>query len=74
MEFPPPVWTDAELDESILKLCDEIPRARMVACSRALEYCRRATPRGTPATLLAAMRGALQHEEAVQAIRYGRAA
>lgn len=64
MEFTPLVWTDAELDESILKLCDEFPDSRMVACARAMEHCRRSTPRGTPAELLTAMRGVLQLETA----------
>jgi hypothetical protein len=53
-------WTDAELDESILKLCNEFPDARMIACSRALEHCRRTTPRGTPESLLTAMRDTLR--------------
>jgi hypothetical protein len=61
MDFSSPGWTDAELDESILKLCDEFPDSPMVACSRAIEYCRRMTPRGTPEQLLTAMRGALHH-------------
>lgn len=56
-------WTEAELDEAILKLCDEFPHARMAACSRAIEYCRRSTPRDTPEMLLTAMRGALQRDE-----------
>jgi hypothetical protein len=53
-------WTDLELNTAILALCDEIPPARMAACSRALEHCRRHTPRGTPAFLLSEMRHALQ--------------
>jgi hypothetical protein len=53
-------WTDTELDESILILCDEFPRAGMAACSRALEYCRRSIPRGTFQSLLAAMRATLR--------------
>ena len=73
MELSSPAWTDAELDESILKLCDEFPDARMASCSRAVEHCRRSTARGTPLTLLMAMRAALQHEEAGQLPRYARA-
>lgn len=64
MQFSSPAWSDAELDESILILCDEFPDARMAACSRAVEHCRRTTPRGTPDTLLTAMRTALQRERA----------
>jgi hypothetical protein len=55
-----PEWTDTELDESILILCDEFPDARMSACSRALEHCRRSTPHGTRGSLLAAMRDTLR--------------
>ncbi|HVS52373.1 MAG TPA: hypothetical protein VHD62_08460 [Opitutaceae bacterium] len=62
----PPVatssWTEAELDESILTLCDELPSARMAACSRAVEHCRRWTPRGTPESLLGAMREVLRRD------------
>ena len=67
MESSPPDWTEAELDKCVLKLCDEFPDSRMVACARAVEYCRRMTPRGTPETLLTAMRGVLQQEAAFQA-------
>lgn len=74
MEFAPQAWTDAELDESILKLCEEFPDARMIACARAIEYCRRTTPRGTPQTLHSAMRGELQREAAIQAAGYASAA
>jgi hypothetical protein len=49
-------WTDSELDESILFLCEEFPRARLAEYSRAREHCRRSTPRGTHLSLLAAMR------------------
>jgi hypothetical protein len=66
MELPSPTWTDAELDECILKLCDEFPDSRMAACSRALEFCRRATPHGPPEALLMAMRSVLQEEAAFQ--------
>jgi hypothetical protein len=58
--LPEPGWTDAELDSAILVLCNEIPPVRMVACWRALEHCRRYTPRGTTASLLADMRLALR--------------
>lgn len=74
MELSSPVWTEVELDESILTLCDEFPEVRMAECSRAVEHCRRSTPRGTPEMLLTAMRGALQHEQALSPVRYGRAA
>lgn len=74
MELSSAIWTDSELDESILTLCDEFPAARMAACARAVEYCRRRTPHGSPEMLLVAMRGALQHEEAGQAPRHGGAA
>lgn len=60
MLLPISVWTDAELDESILKLCDEFPTARMADCSRALEHCRRLTPHGEPESLLTAMRASLR--------------
>lgn len=73
MELSSPVWTEAELDESILTLCDEFPEARMAACALAVEHCRRSTPRGTPEMLRTAMRGALQHERALAPLRYGRA-
>jgi hypothetical protein len=56
MLFLNSAWTDTELDDSILKLCDEFPYSRMAACSRALEHCRRNTPRGTRESLLTAMR------------------
>jgi hypothetical protein len=55
-----PDWTDAELNTAIVALCDEMPPARMAACSRALEHCRRHTPRGTPAFLLSEMRRVLR--------------
>jgi hypothetical protein len=55
-------WTDGELDEAILGLCDEFPRAGMAACSRALEHCRKSTPRGTSQSLVAAMRGHLRRD------------
>jgi hypothetical protein len=55
-------WTERELDESILRLCDEFPDVRMAACSRALEHCRRSTPRGTRESLLTAMRDTLRLE------------
>jgi hypothetical protein len=55
-----PDWTDAELDTAILVLCDENPPVRMVTCWRALEHCRRHTPRGTPASLLVEMRHVLR--------------
>jgi hypothetical protein len=74
MELSSPVWTEAELDESILTLCDEFPDARMATCSRAVEHCRQSTPRGTPEMLLTAMRGALQREEAGWLPRSGIAA
>jgi len=67
-------WTDAELDESVLKLCDEFPATRMVECSRALEYCRRVTPRGSPESLHTAMREALRHGIALPPIAYASAA
>ena len=57
-----PHWSDADLDESILSLCDEIPDARMSVCSRALEYCRRSVPHGTRESLLNAMRQELRYE------------
>jgi hypothetical protein len=53
-------WTDTELDDSIVTVCDEFPDALMAACSRALEHCRQSTPRGTPASLLTAMRDRLR--------------
>lgn len=74
MESLLPAWTDAELDECVLKLCDEFPDSRMIACSRAVEYCRRKTPRGSAETLLSAMRGVLQQEAALRTARYGKAA
>lgn len=74
MEPSSPVWTAEELDESILTLCDEFPEARMTACSRAVEFCRQSTPRGTSEMLLAAMRGALQREQALSSPRYRTAA
>lgn len=55
-------WTNAELEQSILTLCDEIPDATMAVYSRALEYCRRVTPHGTAASLLVAMRHELRQE------------
>jgi hypothetical protein len=61
----PSAWNETELDDAILTLCDEIPAARMVACWRALEHCRQWTPRGTPASLLAAMRVTLRHDMAL---------
>lgn len=36
MRLPNPAWTNRELDDSILKLCEEFPQARMATCSRAL--------------------------------------
>lgn len=60
MQLQPSAWTDAELNESILKLCDEFPMARMADCSRALEHCRRLTPPGTRESLLIAMRETLR--------------
>lgn len=60
MPFLKSTWTDTELEESILKLCEEFPDARMADCSRALEYCRRAIPHGTPESLLIAMREKLR--------------
>ena len=63
-----PAWTDLELDESILQLCDEFPDLTMAACARALEYCRQTTPRGSPETLLTAMREALQLQAAARPI------
>lgn len=53
-------WTETELDESILTLCDEFPDARLVAFARAVEHCRRTIPRGTPDSLVAAMRDTLR--------------
>jgi hypothetical protein len=55
-------WNDAELNTAILTLCDEIPGARMVSCWRALDHCRRSTPRGTPESLLAEMRETLRRD------------
>jgi hypothetical protein len=55
-------WTDVELDESILFLCEEFPHARLAECSRALEHCRRSTPRGTRLSLLVAMRESLRRQ------------
>jgi hypothetical protein len=74
MKFPHSVWTDKELDESILKLCDEFPDARMAACSRALEHCRRTVPFGTSESLLTAMRGSLLLESEVQRAAWVKAA
>ena len=59
-------WTDVELDESILKLCDEFPDARMAAFSRALEHCRHTTPRAGPDSLLNAMRDSLRMDRESQ--------
>jgi hypothetical protein len=55
-------WTEAELDESILRLCEERPGTPMSVCSRVLEHCRRLTPSGTRASLLLAMRRELDRE------------
>lgn len=68
MATAPPAWTDLELDESILKLCEEFPDLKMAACSRVVEYCRQMTPRGSPAALLTAMRGALQQQATTDTI------
>jgi hypothetical protein len=55
-------WTDTELTDAALLLCDELPATRMLACWRAVEYCRRTTPRGTPESLLDGMRTALREK------------
>lgn len=61
MTFSTTQWTTPELDEAILELLDgEFPNTRMLACARALEYCRRTTPRGTTDSLLVAMRSSLR--------------
>jgi hypothetical protein len=60
-------WTEAELDDSILRLCLEFPDVRMVTCSRALEHCRLNTARGSRQTLLVEMRAQLQREVAALA-------
>jgi hypothetical protein len=60
MPFNYAEWTDTELDDAIVKLCEEFPDARMSDLSRTLEHCRRTTPRGSPESLLAAMRAALR--------------
>lgn len=65
MELSSPTWTDAELDECVLALCDEFPDSRMIACSRALESCRQMTRRGTTETLRTTMRGILLREAAL---------
>jgi hypothetical protein len=57
----PSAWNDAELNEAILTLCDEIPDARMLACWRALQHCR-TIPRGTAESLLVAMRESLRRQ------------
>lgn len=74
MLFPKSGWTDTELDESILKLCDEFPNARMIDCSRALEHCWRVIPHETSASLLAAMRDALRRNLESQRPVYAAAA
>ena len=67
MKFATQGWTDAELNESILRLCDEFPDVRMLTCSRAVEFCRHQTPRGSPQTLLVAMRAELRRTVALRA-------
>jgi hypothetical protein len=64
--LPGSEWSKTELDDSILSLCDEFPEARMTSCSRALEHCRRCTPRSTPEALRAAMREILKLEMTTQ--------
>jgi hypothetical protein len=58
----PSAWNETELTEAILTVCDETPAARMVACWRTLEHCRRWTPHGTPESLVAAMRETLHRD------------
>src|SRR6476646_2688331 len=53
-------WTDAELDDSILRLALEFPDERLAVYSRTLEHCRRTTPYGTRESLLTAMRDTLR--------------
>jgi hypothetical protein len=53
-------WTDGQLDDAILTLCDEYPRAPIHSYSCAVEYCRREVPTGTLAALLIAMRDRLR--------------
>jgi hypothetical protein len=55
----PSAWSDAELTEAIVTVCDESQFAPMLACWRALDHCRRLTPRGTTESLRAAMRARL---------------
>jgi len=59
-------WTDAELDDSILRLALEFPDERLAVYSRTLEHCRRTTPYGTRESLLTAMRDALRLDAASQ--------
>lgn len=61
----PSEWNETELTNAILTLCDEFPIPRMVACWRAVEHCRQWTPRGTPESLLVAMRETLRRDLAV---------
>lgn len=74
MQLIKSAWTNAELDESILKLCDEFPAAQMAECSRALEHCRRFTPHGPPESLLPAMREILRQDMEVRRMVYAAAA
>ena len=67
-------WTEVELDDSILTLCVEFPDAKMAACSRALEHCRRSTPPGTADSLLSAMRDTLRRDADAGAVAFASAA
>lgn len=55
-----PAWSETELTDAIVTVCDESHFAPMLACWRALEHCRRFTPRGTPESLRSAMRTKLR--------------
>ena len=61
-------WTTAELEESVLRLCDEMPEAPMAIYSRVVEYCRRATPHGSSQSLLTAMRQELRWQMELERI------
>lgn len=58
----PSAWSEAELIEAIVAVCDESQSAPMVACWRVLEHCRRHLPRGTPESLRLAMRTKLRRD------------
>jgi hypothetical protein len=66
MRQPRSAWSEAELEDAILKLCEEFPDARMAALARALEQARQSTPRGSIDSLRSAMRQMLQHDKESQ--------